>query len=85
LPLGDGFGKYRVNAWGRIACTVTSANCALTPNFEFLLVARCLAGAASASNIPLSMAWIGNVKSYERRLSILAHFVSKFCKRKGFS
>jgi predicted MFS family arabinose efflux permease len=74
-PLGDRFGKYRVIAWGTIGCALTTALCALAPSFEWLLVARALAGASAAAIIPLTMAWIGDVTSYERRQPILAKFM----------
>lgn len=74
-PLGDRFGKYRVIAWGTLGCAVTSSVCALAPNFEWLLVARVVAGASAATIIPLSMAWIGDVTFYERRQPILAKFM----------
>ena len=74
-PLGDRFGKYRVIAWGTLACGLTTALCALAPNFELLLVARAMAGASAATIIPLAMAWIGDVVSYERRQPILAIFM----------
>lgn len=74
-PLGDRFGKYRVIAWGTVGCALTTALCALAPNFEMLLVARALAGASAAALIPLAMAWIGDVTSYARRQPILARFM----------
>jgi predicted MFS family arabinose efflux permease len=74
-PLGDRFGKYRVIAWGTSACAVTTAICSLAPTFELLLVARVLAGVSAAAIIPLAMAWIGDVTSYERRQPILAKFM----------
>ena len=74
-PLGDHFGKYRVIAWGTIGCALTTATCALAPSFELLLVARAMAGVSAAAIIPLAMAWIGDVTSYERRQPILAKFM----------
>ena len=74
-PLGDRFGKYRVIAWGTVGCALTTALCALAPSFEFLLMARAMAGASAAAIIPLAMAWIGDVTSYERRQPILARFM----------
>jgi predicted MFS family arabinose efflux permease len=74
-PMGDRFGKYRVIAWGCIASGVTTASCALSPTFPILLLARTLAGATAASIIPLSMAWIGDVISYDRRQPVLARFL----------
>lgn len=74
-PMGDRFGKYRVVAWGCIACAFTTAACALVESFDFLVIARTVAGATAAPIIPLSMAWIGDVISYERRQPILARFL----------
>jgi len=74
-PVGDRHGKYRVIAWGSVACVVTSLLCALAPGFTSLLGARLLAGATAASIIPLAMAWIGDVVSYERRQPVLARFL----------
>jgi predicted MFS family arabinose efflux permease len=74
-PLGDRFGKYRVIAWGTIACAVTTAICSFAPTFELLLVARVMAGVSAAAIIPLAMAWIGDVVSYQRRQPILAKFM----------
>lgn len=74
-PMGDRFGKYRVIAWGTLGCAVTTGVCAVAPTFELLLVARALAGISAATIIPLAMAWIGDVTSYERRQPILAKFM----------
>lgn len=74
-PLGDRYGKYVVIAWGCVACALTAVLCALAPGFTSLLVARALAGATCASIIPLSMAWIGDVVSYDNRQTVLARFL----------
>lgn len=74
-PLGDRFGKYRVIAWGCLACALTTLACALAPNFASLLIARALAGVTAASAIPLAMAWIGDVIDYEHRQPVLARFL----------
>ena len=74
-PLGDRYGKVRVVAHGCAACSVTALLCAFMPDFTALLVARALAGAMAASVIPLSMAWIGDVVSYEHRQPVLAKFL----------
>ena len=74
-PLGDRFGKYLVIAWGSACCALTALLCAVAPSFATLLVARLLAGATAASLIPLSMAWIGDVISYEERQPVLARFL----------
>jgi predicted MFS family arabinose efflux permease len=74
-PLGDRFGKYRVIAWATGACAVAALACALAPDFAALRVARVLAGATAAAIIPLAMAWIGDVVSYEQRQPVLARFL----------
>jgi predicted MFS family arabinose efflux permease len=74
-PLGDRYGKYRVIAWACVASSLTSVACGLAPDFEFLLVARLLAGATAAAVIPLSMAWIGDVVPYPIRQPVIARFL----------
>jgi predicted MFS family arabinose efflux permease len=74
-PVGDRFGKYLVIAWGSASCALTALLCAIAPSFGMLLAARLLAGATAASLIPLSMAWIGDVVSYEERQPVLARFL----------
>ena len=66
-PLGDRYGKYRVIAWGCLACALSALLCGLMTEFTGLLLARGLAGATAAALIPLSMAWIGDVVRYEDR------------------
>ena len=74
-PMGDRFGKYRVIAFGCLACALTTLSCAWSPSFGLLLLGRTLAGATAAAIIPLSMAWIGDVVAYERRQPVLARFL----------
>ncbi len=74
-PLGDRYGKYRVVALACVACSFTSLMCGLAPDFPMLIGARALAGASCAALIPLSMAWIGDVVSYENRQTVLARFM----------
>ncbi len=74
-PLGDRYGKYRVVSLACIACSLTALLCGLAPDFPMLIGARALAGATCAALIPLSMAWIGDVVSYEHRQSVLARFM----------
>jgi MFS family permease len=76
--MGDRFGKYRVIAWGCVASAFTTIACALSPTFPMLLLTRSLAGATAAAIIPLSMAWIGDVISYDRRQIALARFMIGF-------
>jgi predicted MFS family arabinose efflux permease len=74
-PLGDRFGKYRVVAWATAACSVAALVCALAPGFAALRAARVFGGATAAAIIPLAMAWIGDVVSYEQRQPVLARFL----------
>ncbi len=74
-PLGDRFGKYRVVAWACAACALTASLCGLAGNFDLLRLARALAGATAAAIVPLAMAWIGDVVSYEERQPVLARFL----------
>jgi predicted MFS family arabinose efflux permease len=74
-PMGDRYGKYRVIAWGCVACALSALLCGLMTEFTGLLLARGLAGATAAALIPLSMAWIGDVVRYEDRQSVLARFL----------
>ncbi|WP_418316259.1 MFS transporter [Piscinibacter sakaiensis] len=74
-PMGERWGKYRVIAWACVACAIVSALCALATDFVMLRVLRALAGACAAGIIPLAMAWIGDVVSYESRQPVLARFL----------
>jgi len=71
-PLGDRFGKLRVILLAVLACAVFSAITSLSSNLGLLVVMRGFMGAAAAGIIPLSMAWIGDQVSYERRQETLA-------------
>lgn len=75
-PLGDRFGKFRVIAWACLASTLGALACAASPSLEALSLARALTGATTAALIPLSMAWIGDVVSFEQRQTTLARFMS---------
>jgi predicted MFS family arabinose efflux permease len=75
-PLGDRFGKFRVIAWACLASTVGALACAASPSLEALSLARALTGATTAALIPLSMAWIGDVVSFDQRQPTLARFMS---------
>jgi predicted MFS family arabinose efflux permease len=75
-PAGDRFGKFRVIAWACLASTLGAAACALSPSLHALSLARALTGATTSALIPLSMAWIGDVVSFERRQPTLAKFMS---------
>jgi predicted MFS family arabinose efflux permease len=75
-PLGDRFGKLKVITLACLASTVGALACALSPNLEFLTLARALNGATTAALIPLSMAWIGDVVALEQRQAALAKYMS---------
>ena len=58
-----------------LASALASFACAAAPTLDALVVARMLAGAAAGALIPLSIAWIGDVVSYDRRQTVLARFL----------
>jgi predicted MFS family arabinose efflux permease len=71
-PLGDRFGKLRVISLAALACAVFSAITSMATDLNVLIVMRAFMGAAAAGIIPLSMAWIGDQVSYDRRQETLA-------------
>ncbi|GAA2565132.1 MULTISPECIES: MFS transporter [Streptomyces] len=56
--LGDIFGRKRVFLSGLVGFLAASVLCAVSPNYEFLLVARVLQGAAGSVMIPVSLALV---------------------------
>lgn len=75
-PLGDRVGKLRVINAAVLGCAVFSAITAMAADFQFLVLARALMGISAAGIIPLSLAWIGDQVSYERRQEALARLMS---------
>ena len=75
-PLGDRIGKLRVITLAVMACAVFSALTAVAVDFDYLVLARALLGASAAGIIPLSMAWLGDQVSYDRRQETLARLMS---------
>ncbi len=75
-PLGDRIGKLRVINAAVLACAVFSAFTALATDLHWLVLARAAMGASAAGIIPLSMAWLGDQVSYERRQETLARLMS---------
>jgi YNFM family putative membrane transporter len=75
-PFGDRYGKMPVVA---IAC-ITAALCcvlsALAGSLGWLTLARFLTGVTGSAIIPLSIAWLGDNVSYERRQATLARFLT---------
>ncbi|MDX3434157.1 DHA2 family efflux MFS transporter permease subunit [Streptomyces sp. ME01-18a] len=59
--LGDIFGRKRIFLGGLVGFLAASALCGLAPNYEFLLVARLLQGAAGSIMIPVSLALVSTV------------------------
>lgn len=75
-PLGDRVGKLRVINAAALACAVFSAVTAWASDFHWLVLSRALMGASAAGIIPLSMAWLGDQVSYEKRQETLAQLMS---------
>ena len=75
-PLGDRVGKLRVINAAALACAVFSAITAMASDFTLLVLARAAMGASAAGIIPLSMAWLGDQVSYDRRQETLAKLMS---------
>ena len=75
-PLGDRVGKLRVINAAALACAVFSAMTAMASDFQLLVIARAAMGASAAGIIPLSMAWLGDQVSYDRRQETLAKLMS---------
>jgi predicted MFS family arabinose efflux permease len=75
-PLGDRVGKLRVINAAALACAVFSAITAMASDFQLLVMARAAMGASAAGIIPLSMAWLGDQVSYDRRQETLAKLMS---------
>lgn len=74
-PLGDRYGKFRVISLAVLACTAGNGLAALSGNMDWLVWARVMSGATAGGIIPLSLAWIGDSVSYERRQEVLGHLM----------
>jgi len=75
-PVGDRYGKMPVVALACIGAALCCLLSALAASLGLLTLARFLTGAASSAIIPLSIAWVGDNVSYERRQATLARFLS---------
>jgi YNFM family putative membrane transporter len=75
-PVGDRFGKYRTVTVMCALATVLVALCGTVHSLPALAIARFASGAAAGWIIPTSMAYVGDVTSYERRQPILARYLS---------
>lgn len=74
-PIGDRFGKVRTIAVASLLSVAAQIACALSATLDQISVARVVAGAAAGGVIPLCLAWIGDVVSFEDRQKVLARFL----------
>lgn len=79
-PLGDRLGKVRVMAIAFALFTVGTAACAFVPQggagLPWLIALRFITGVFAAAIIPLSIAYIGDKVSPEKRQATLGQFMS---------
>jgi predicted MFS family arabinose efflux permease len=75
-PLGDAQGKLRMTVLGCLWAGLATMLCAVMPGLWSVAAWRFMAGVGGAAIIPLAIAWLGDVISYERRQPILAQFLS---------
>ena len=71
-PLGDRLGKFRLVVWCLLGCSLGSFLCAISPQLQWLVLARMLTALFSAALVPLSLAWIGDQVPYDVRQATLA-------------
>src|SRR5581483_4349966 len=74
-PLGDRIGKLRAVTIGMFIAAAAALGCAFAPNLFLLAVGRFFTGMGAAAVIPLSLAFIGDNISYERRQTTLGRFM----------
>jgi len=75
-PLGDRFGKFPVITAATAAATLAVAATALSSTLFALACLRFVAGAATAAVIPLALAYIGDITTYDQRQPVLARFMT---------
>ena len=75
-PIGDKFGKYRTVALMSAIGTVLVALCGMAASLHQLMLVRFATGLAGGWIIPISMAYVGDVISYERRQPILGRYLT---------
>ncbi|HVY05173.1 MAG TPA: MFS transporter [Burkholderiales bacterium] len=75
-PLGDRLGKLRVIGGATLVASAASLGCAYAPTLHALTVLRFATGIGAAAIVPLSLAWIGDNTSYEKRQATLGRFLS---------
>lgn len=74
-PIGDRFGKVHTIAVASLLSVAAQIACALSATLDQISVARVVAGATAGGVIPLCLAWIGDVVSFEDRQKVLARFL----------
>lgn len=75
-PLADRYGKFRVVSLAVLGCALANLAAAFAPSLAVLVMCRAATGATAAAVIPLTMAWIGDAVSYDRRQEVLARLLS---------
>ena len=75
-PLGDRIGKLRVIGGATLIAAAASLGCAFAPTLSALAALRFATGIGAAAIVPLSLAWIGDNTSYEKRQATLGRFLS---------
>ena len=74
-PIGDRFGKVQTIAVASLLSVAAQVACALSATLDQISIARVVAGATAGGVIPLCLAWIGDVVSFEDRQKVLARFL----------
>ncbi len=74
-PIGDRFGKVQTIAVASLLSVAAQIACALSATLDQISIARVVAGATAGGVIPLCLAWIGDVVSFEDRQKVLARFL----------
>ena len=75
-PLGDRVGKLRVIGGATLIAAIASLGCAYATSLQALAALRFATGMGAAAIVPLSLAWIGDNTSYEKRQATLGRFLS---------
>jgi len=74
-PLGDRYGRYVMVCAATLASALGTFACAGASTLDTLILARFAAGATVGALIPLSMGWIGDVVTYDKRQALIARFL----------
>jgi predicted MFS family arabinose efflux permease len=74
-PVADRVGKVNVIRWTFLCFSVGTALCAIVSTLAALYVLRAITGAAAASAVSLSLAYIGDAVPYERRQPIITNLM----------